>query len=293
MTHHLVVCGFDGTDETSRAAEWAARWARRRQWELQLVGVHGTVAASPGEARGSRLVSPETTERSLKNLLDARAEALRARHEGLAVSTWAVVGTPADVLTDLSETVGLLVVGSRGLGPRLGPLAGSVAQSVLARGHGALMVVPDSDPPADDAPIVLALDPRGRLSASVHFAFDQAAADGRSIVAVHAVTPTLSAAVGVLPTRSDALDAARDACIAKLMHVREDYPEVDVEVRVRAGMLRDHLVAESKNAAMVVVGNRDRGAFLSVVQGTTGRSLVRDVRVPVAVVKDWRRWHDL
>jgi nucleotide-binding universal stress UspA family protein len=54
----------------------------------------------------------------------------------------AIIGDPGDVLADLSQSVDLLVCGSRGYGPLRGVLLGSVTRRVIAEAHSPVIVVP-------------------------------------------------------------------------------------------------------------------------------------------------------
>jgi nucleotide-binding universal stress UspA family protein len=61
---------------------------------------------------------------------------------GVRVETEAFVGDPAEVLVDISRSVDLLVLGSRGYGPLRAVLLGSVSQRVTAEAQCPVSVLP-------------------------------------------------------------------------------------------------------------------------------------------------------
>jgi nucleotide-binding universal stress UspA family protein len=61
---------------------------------------------------------------------------------GVRVEADALVGEPAGVLVDLSKSLDLLVLGSRGYGPLRAVLLGSVSQRVTAEAHCPVSVLP-------------------------------------------------------------------------------------------------------------------------------------------------------
>lgn len=88
-----------------------------------------------------------------KDLIDVQGEhRLRALRQlqrlveelgsGVPVEADALVGDPADALVDLSRSLDLLVLGSRGYGPLRAVLLGSVSQRVTAESHCPVSVLP-------------------------------------------------------------------------------------------------------------------------------------------------------
>ena len=57
-------------------------------------------------------------------------------------------GKPADVLITLSETVDMMVIGSRGYGPRKAVLLGGVSGQVIRSARCPVVVVPRGAPAA-------------------------------------------------------------------------------------------------------------------------------------------------
>jgi nucleotide-binding universal stress UspA family protein len=62
--------------------------------------------------------------------------------DGLRIESEVLVDDPADALVSVSPDLDLLVMGSRGYGPRLGVLLGSVSRRVTMKAHCPVLVVP-------------------------------------------------------------------------------------------------------------------------------------------------------
>jgi nucleotide-binding universal stress UspA family protein len=80
-------------------------------------------------------------ERRLRALRELQA-VLQDLDGGMPAEAEAFVGDPAEVLVDLSRTVDLLVLGSRGYGPLRAVLLGSISQRVTAEAQCPVSVLP-------------------------------------------------------------------------------------------------------------------------------------------------------
>jgi nucleotide-binding universal stress UspA family protein len=164
-----IVVGFDGSDDSKRAAEWAAALA------LAVPGtplhlVHSLVLpplpfASPGHQVESLLAEHE---REARAALDAAAAALASK--GLEVETFARAWLPAEtVLEHANETrSGLIVVGQRGTrASRL--LLGSVSNEIARAAAQPSAVVRGEPRAVPPRRVLLALDgsaPAARAAAA-------------------------------------------------------------------------------------------------------------------------------
>jgi nucleotide-binding universal stress UspA family protein len=62
---------------------------------------------------------------------------------------------------------------------------------------------------------------------------------------------------------------------------------VDSEVHVVQGPSAQALIKASETADVVVVGNRGRGGFTTLVLGSVADQVIRHAHCPVVVVRDW------
>lgn len=122
-----VVVGVDGSEESLRAAEWAAREAQRHQAPLRIV----SAPAMPPRMHAHR-AAPQAVASALRTrAARALGEAIGRSGEvtsGLLVEADLLAGTPALALTDCGTDALMLVVGARGAGGFAAMLLGSVSR---------------------------------------------------------------------------------------------------------------------------------------------------------------------
>lgn len=66
--------------------------------------------------------------------------------------------------------------------------------------------------------------------------------------------------------------------------VSESYPEVSVELKVVNGHPVTGLLAESRDAALLVVGSRGRGELAGMLLGSVSHHIIHQAHCPVTVV---------
>lgn len=137
----VIGCGFNGSAEARAALDLAHDFAVRRGARLRLLGIHPPLAF-PGVSSGAleyRSVDDALRE-SLRQQLDEAASALDRSAE-----TRLLDGNPAAALTEQSEQLDLLVVGSRGFGPVRSVVLGSVSRALAREAACPVVVVPRPD----------------------------------------------------------------------------------------------------------------------------------------------------
>lgn len=140
-----IVVGVDGSKFAQTAMQRAVWEADRWNAKLIVVACVNTAAATwvpEGTFQESFLVEVEESVR------DQLLEVDEGRD--IDVHVHAVEGNPAQILTEFSSEVDLLIVGTRGRGGFTGLLLGSTSQNVLQETRCATMVVPRRIRPGDD-----------------------------------------------------------------------------------------------------------------------------------------------
>jgi nucleotide-binding universal stress UspA family protein len=132
-----VVIGVDGSLHASKALAWAVTEARVRDVPLHVVHAW---SGGPEPMLGLPMVRP------LGGLADAAehhlTEAMSAIDlTGLVVHRHVVEDTPAGALVRMSETAGVVIVGSRGRGGLTSILLGSTSRHLLHHAHCPVVVV--------------------------------------------------------------------------------------------------------------------------------------------------------
>ncbi|GAQ50304.1 universal stress protein [Streptomyces acidiscabies] len=255
MTRQNVVVGVDGSPGAVRALDRAAEEAVRRGTALRVV-----YAVRDRDEAGPVLASAVTRT--------------RLRWPGLPVVADAVVGGAVEVLARESGGADLTVVGTRGLGPVAGLLAGSVSLRLAARAHGPLLVVRDDrprDPASGGRAVVLGLRGDADDEAAV-YAFQEAERRQAPLRVLHAmahhrVAPEMPSPIPATSPgqRRRAQDERAERAVPRfgVARLREQHPHVPVEIRAVDTDPAHALLEAGREAAVVVIGaHRHSGPVL-------------------------------
>jgi len=131
MDHSKIVVGFDGSEGSHRALQWAMREAELRGAPLSIVR-----AWSPGE-----FGTDEEMGVIAQAHLDKEATEAMADSHGIAWQALAAHGPAGRVLIEHSKGAQMLVVGSRGHGGFAGLLLGSVCHQVSTHAGTPVVVI--------------------------------------------------------------------------------------------------------------------------------------------------------
>ncbi len=281
-----VVVGVDGSDESKRAAGWAAAEAQKRGLGLTLAHAIlppvSTTGLGPGIPLGLDVI--DKMRQSARAELDVIAATLPATDPITRVE----VGSPGGVLLTASETASMLVMGSRGLGGFRGLLLGSVSTQVAAHSDCPVVVIRE-DVTGQGPRVVVGVDGSPESEAAVGFAFDMASRHGWSVLALHAwdipsydliVLPNTPIPVPLSDVADDEVRLAAET----LAGFQADYPDVTVEQRLVRAAPVQALLDASAGSAMVVVGTRGHGQLVGALLGSVSNGVLHRAKIPVAVV---------
>ncbi|WOX16775.1 universal stress protein [Streptomyces sp. N50] len=283
-----ITAGVDGSAESLAALAWAGREAVRRGLALRAVHVWRYE-----EHQGLDAGDAETQERWVR---DAAAEATRTvaeRHPGLAITTDVLEGDPVDILTAAAAEAELLVLGSRGHGPVVGFLLGSVGQQVIADSVRPVVLVRAGDEAAGEAAgreIVVGQHGSPEDSAAaLGFAFETAAARGATVRAVRAWTlpPVFAYSPASMKLLDDAggLEPYEKKGLAEALEPwRTRFPDVPVVEHVEIGSAGQVLLSVAGRAQLMVVGRRAHRTAVGARIGSVAHGVLHHAECPVAVV---------
>jgi nucleotide-binding universal stress UspA family protein len=131
----VTIVGLDGSVESSRALDWALRYASQTGGSLELV----TAWARPTSYGLPLVVGGLDPEVEAKTILEAAQKKADLPLERITLT--AVHGSPTDALVSESSHASLLVVGSRGKGGVAELLLGSVSAFCVHHAHCPVVVV--------------------------------------------------------------------------------------------------------------------------------------------------------
>jgi nucleotide-binding universal stress UspA family protein len=151
MAGHVVL-GYDGSDFSMQALDWALDEAELRTLPLLVVHAWQWPYGEADEEAKSHL------GKAAEHVMWHGAECARQTSQGLRVDTDLYEGSAAERLVELSKDAELIVVGSRGLGALPRAVVGSVAEYTAAHAACPVIVVRGPGPlplPENPGPIVV------------------------------------------------------------------------------------------------------------------------------------------
>ena len=268
-----IVVGYDDSEGSRRAAEWAAAVGRHNGADVLLLG-----ASMPGTGDHLRLDRAMRAERWRLDPADG---------PGSAPVTTAVTdvagGDPREVLTGSPHTHGasLIVTGRAGHGSGPGLFhVGSVAEYLAHHTTVPLVVVPD-DAEVTFVRIVVGVDGSPASRAAVAWCADLAAATGAAVTAVNVHEPFFEWSPEPDPEgwRRDAERRIRDELAPELVDAGIDL----TTVTRRGERPTDGILKAAHGADLLVIGLGPLGP-LGVRAGGTAFRTLHGARCPIALI---------
>ncbi|GHC95431.1 universal stress protein [Streptomyces violarus] len=286
-----ITAGVDGSQEGLAALAWAAREAVRRGVALRVV--HAWRVQSPEVIESAITGDADSQAERVHNAVTEAVRTVTERHPDLDVTTDVVEGPAVDTLVAAAADAELLVLGSRGHGPIVGFLLGSVGQQVIAGAARPVVLVRAGDAPSAEAAgreIVVGQqgDPEDS-AAALRFAFETAAARGATVRVVRAWTlpPVFAYSPGSLKLLDEAGGLEpyeKKALVAAVRPWRERFPDVPVTEHVEMGSAGQVLLSVAGTAQLMVVGRRAHRTAVGARIGSVAHGVLHHADCPVAVV---------
>jgi nucleotide-binding universal stress UspA family protein len=293
-----ILLATDGSPEAERALGTAVMLLERLGVELHLVCVEPM--PDPLSWPEARIMSPELrgdirerAEEAAQKTLEGQVEKLEELGVEVA-GVHAAAGRPDAEIVRVAEEVGagLVVLGSRGLGPVRRAVMGSVSLSVVRHSHGSVLVVrgEGSELPG---PILLAIDGSEQARAAAEAAAEISASTGSGLHVVfvmpapdhlyghHVYSGELKESV-----REQAEDDVRTFLDEQVGWLEEHGGKVE-DKHMAVGRPDAEIVnlAEEVGAGLTVVGSRGLGGVRRSLMGSVSDSVVRHAHGPVLVVR--------
>lgn len=263
-----VVVGVDNSHSAIGTAVWAAEHAVQQGLSLTIVHCSGSSSDHPlGELMG----------------IAGRVRALQPQ----VVPTFEVrSGDPVDILTEMSRSAALVVVGTAGLDAR--DPEGSVPTRLVARSWAPVVVVAAGS--RADGPVLVGVDGSPRSLAASEFAATEARHCGAALLVLMAwVEVALDQRTGRLREIDDwSAESAR--CRLELTRLltglRARFPGLPVTGELVHDRAARALLDRAADCRQVVVGRRGSGRIHSLALGSTSRTLLAAASCVVVVLPD-------
>jgi nucleotide-binding universal stress UspA family protein len=309
MPVHLLIA-FDGSAPAEAAVRSAARLFPGARADVLTVREPAFRPATAVRAGGA-LMPPDLVQRTVTELereLATEAETVAAEGTRLAVAAGLaaepVIAAEAAppwgriLATAAERGADVVVCGSRGQGAVARSVLGSTSSSLLHHSELPVLVVPEAETPGD-GPALIAYD--GSAAAGEAVAAVGRLLPGRAALVVHAWESPVRRSLGGRALRSAPLPEIRQITADYDAWLRESaQATVDEGVeRARAAGLEASgevvasgatawrvltATAETRDAAVVVVGSQGHGLVASVLLGSVSAGLVHHAERPVLVV---------
>ncbi|MGZ4595605.1 MAG: universal stress protein [Actinomycetes bacterium] len=274
-----VMVGLDGFADSRLALRWALLEGHCTRRRVHVVHSH---QAMDGEA------ARETALEGSRRLLEDALEQCRD-YRDVVVTTDLLESrgaSPAATLLAASEGAEMVVVGCRGHRPPQGMLIGSVSEHLARHATCPVVTVRPSHRTGEER-IVLGLSAQEPSERALAFAFEHAAHHHVGLTVIDVWHERgVSGAGAVFPVEDRvAVDAARhQAALDDVLESwRAKFPDVAVTTECIVGHAHSVLRDASENAALLVVGRRQKSG-VGLLLGSVSQSVLHHAQCPVAVV---------
>jgi nucleotide-binding universal stress UspA family protein len=295
MTSKPIVVGYDGSDTSELALDWALQAARGRGAPLSIVNA----VVPPVDPLPAHIgYTPPDPAKLMNAAEQTLAAALATAHKNapeVEADTLVLDGGAAAALIKLSSEAEVVVVGSRGLGGFSELMVGSTGVELAMHAHCPVVVIrpqrDDVEPGPEAGRVVVGVDGSSASTDAIGFAFEEASLLGRGLTAVHAWqspffdTPGKGAPIPANVVASEFRGQELQTLTDALAVWTEKFPAVDVRQVVLHANPVATLVAASAGAELLVVGSRGRGGFRSLLLGSVSHAVLHHAYSPVAVVR--------
>lgn len=287
MAAKAIIAATDGSEESLRAVEWAARETVLRHEALRIVSVPmlpPRMSPDPAGLETAGGILHEGAQRALASATERVAQI----EPGLAVTTEVLDGTPAQALLKAAADASLMVVGSRGAGGFAAMVLGSVSRYLATRAP-CPVVVAREETMAVHREIVVGVHDPDQSAAALGFAFEEASLRHARLLAVYAWAWSLpsTGSVGTLTPQERAVMSAADIrayAAARMEGVvgtwQENYPAVQATWEIVHAHPARALIGASARADLVVLGRHAAGSTV----GSITHPVVGHAHGPVAII---------
>jgi nucleotide-binding universal stress UspA family protein len=285
MAAKPIVAGTDGSEESLRAVDWAAREAALRGAPLRIVAAAAVLPRMISRAGpGQYDTVTDVLDKQRDSALAVAAEWAAKAAPGVLIDTDPLSGPPAQAIVESGSGALMLVTGSRGAGAFTALLLGSVSRYAASHALCPVVVVRD-EAPEPHGLVGVGVGDLDNCGDSLTFAFEAASLRHASVLALHAWhTPqtdiSRAGQMSAAPEqRAVAADAAKHLD-ALLEEWRATYPDVPASQEVVHGHPARALIGLSARADLVVIGRHSGHQG----PGSVRHAVLNHAHGPVAIV---------
>lgn len=283
--HNRLIVGYDGSDASINALEWAADAAESRGASVRVISSY---AAPPLVDFGYGSVAAVWADDDIPDW--TRAELDKAvtkafEHRPTVAHDYAAVNTrPGAALVQAAKDADLIVVGSSGAGAISRMILGSVTSEVLASSPCPVVVTPSKIHEVTNR-VVVGTDGSDHSAGAVEWAAAEAKRRGSELVIVHAWEPPHRHTVDAKDRHTSSYEVDAQLVLDEATAAARGLGIHSVEAALVEGGTAQSLLDLAESADLIVVGSRGRGGFRSMLFGSVAHAVAAHSSCPAAIVR--------
>lgn len=268
-----IVVGYDGSDQSRSALEWAAAQAVLEQRILHVVHcwIWPLITRDLGPVEG---VADSGLKHAAEGVLaEGETEAKRLAPD-LQIQTSLVAGVASEILAGLSQNAYLVVVGSRGLGGFMGLLVGSISLKLATTAHCPVVVVRAKE--AGTGPVLIGIDGSPQSGTALDDAIRLATLWHAPLKLMHVQDDVsfFGRNSSYPGSEEKALQILSDA----VAHARAAAPDLDISSALVTGhSVAGKLLEAASSARIILVGETGQGNFMGAI-GSTAQAILHHAK---------------
>ena len=274
-----VVVGVDGSDGSDHALDWAADEAARQQRTLTVVHTAAPPAPWLAGGYGAVLMDPVAADNAILALGRSHTAAARERaaerHPELEIVEVADVLDPRLGLVVAGRHAHTLVVGSRGRGPLLSLVLGSVSVAVTRQASCPVVVVRPGEVAGES--VLVLVDGTAASLPVLEYAVRAASETGRSLHVTHLLWTAFDIDHQLFEEGERLLSEVTAG-------LGERYPDVAVTTELAHFVSPEQVIEAAADAALVVVGHHPTSRLHQVLYRSVSTGVLEHADTPVVVV---------
>jgi nucleotide-binding universal stress UspA family protein len=289
-----VILGLDErpVEEQRAAVRFATDEANRRHAALVLA--HGCRPLSTSTSYEPADPPIDHERRGMELLATAATEVRRGLDPSRPIEVRLGQGTGVDLLLDLAETAGLIVLERRVIGRLKRWHTGSTTAAVAAHAGCPVVVVrADHEDSVARRGVLVGVDERGHAGLALEVGFAEAALRSASLTAAHSwLVPGPQPGMGYVAPDLEELQAYEEQAEIELAEALagfgERYPDVVVRRTVSSGPAAQLLDGLAERAELMIVGRHSSSRVPTFALGAVARHALDHAPCPVMIVPPTR-----
>lgn len=284
--HDRLIVGFDGSESSATALEWAVDEATLRRASVRVVSSYALAAKHSFGVYTKDETREEMNRQAAacQTQVGAAIALVQQRSPGLGVDQRIVEQPAADALVEESSGADLVVVGAGRPGLVKSFFLGSVTATVLHHGHCPVVVVP-AVLHDHTGRVVVGIDGSAHSADAVLWACEQADRLQDELLVIHAWEYPYRVTADAVSRGADIARVDASIVMERALELARERAAGDVKGRIVEASAAEALITASDTADLVVVGSRGVGGFRSMLLGSVAHAVAVHATCPVAVIR--------